>query len=200
MMTQSKKSPIFVSLVLAIAAVGCGEPQRDHAPLIVGVAPPAALLGSWTSSCFALPGVDDLNNLSRQYRYDFAANGRVVEHETGYADDLCTKPTTKQVISYTYSVGESVAGSDGALTLDMTNSQVVLTLLDPKALKVPDLCGEPGAFLSPDHPSTCAGNETYQIVKVDASVLHLGLVEDDVGSPDQRPKVLDQAHPFKPGT
>ena len=199
MTTQPKKSQVLLSLAVAMVAVGCGSSQQDRSPLIVGKAPPTSLLGSWTGGCYTLPGADDLNNLSRQYSYNFAANASVVEQETGYADGTCAKATTKQEITYTYSVGEVVAGSDGAQTLDLTGSRVVLTLLDPTDLKVPDLCGAPGTFLISGHPSTCAGNDSYQIVKVDANVLHLGLVEEDLGSPAQRPKVLDLAHPFKPG-
>ena len=200
MMTQQLRISTVAALALCWFSFGCGSSHHDNAPPPVAQAPLPGLVGHWLSGCVRLPAPDDLRNESRQYVYDFAANGRALEQETGYADAACTKATTKQVITYDYSTGDSVAGSPGAVTLDMTRSQAVLTLLDPSNKGVPDLCAEPGQVLAAGRISSCDANDVYQIVKVDAKVLYLGIVEADLGSPSQRPVVLDQTHPLQSGT
>ena len=199
MMTQLRLRPVAPFLALFLFSFGCGSSHHDNAPPPVTQAPLPGLVGQWLSGCVRLPAPDDLNNGSRQYVYDFAANGRAVEQETGYADAACAKPTTKQVISYDYATGGDVVGSPGAVSLDMTRSHAVLTLLDPSNSGVPDLCAE-GHVLAAGRSSSCEANDVYQIVKVDAKVLYLGIVEADLSSPNQRPVVIDLTHPLQSGT
>jgi len=199
-MTHLRLRPTVPSLALCLFSFGCGSSHHDNAPPPVAQAPLPALVGQWLSGCIRLAAPDDLHNESRQVVYDFAANGRASEQETGYADAACAKATTKQVITYDYVTGGSVAGSPGAVTLDMTRSHAVLSLLDPSNNGIPDLCAEPGHVLAAGRSSSCDANDVYQIVKVDAKVLYLGSVEADLGSPNQRPVVLDQTHPLQSGT